>query len=104
MAFENGQVDMLAIEIEMPGPVSSMAGFQDDIDQFAQRIEKIEEDIEKFFAGHGGGQHGDFETGFLVPVRLHAKCLPGHDWQIQRGADGIGEPEFAVLIFPQMIG
>ena len=54
-----------------------VAGFEDDVDDFAQGIEQVEEDVEKLLAGNGRGQDRDGEIRIGVPVGVDAVTLRG---------------------------
>ncbi len=75
VAFENGQVDLLAEQIAVVGAFGFVTGFQDDVDELAERVEQVDESVEQVFAADGGGEHGNLEAGLGVAVGLHAEAL-----------------------------
>jgi len=90
VAFEDRQIDLFTEQIAMFGTIGFVAGFQDDIDDFTQGIEEVEENVEKVFAGNRRRKDRNFVTGLGIAVGLHAVTLTRHDLAVQRGPNGIG--------------
>src|SRR5262249_37738047 len=92
MALQDQELDVLAVKIAVPLAVGIVAGFQDDIDGVAERIEQIEEAIEQLLAREGGDEHRHTEAGLGVAVQAHAEPFLRHDLQIQRRPNRVGQP------------
>ena len=101
-ALEHGQIDVFAIQVAVAVVVAIVAGFQHDIDGESQRIQKVQKHVEEFFAGNGDHQHRHVGVVLLVVVRVVAVALGGHDLEIVRRPDGVGERIVAVPRHAQM--
>ena len=102
IALEDGQVDLLAMQVLVASAVTLMARFHDDIDHFAERIEQIEKNIKEMFARNGGHQYRNLQLGFHIAVGADAKPLAGDNLQVERRPHGFGQPEIAVVIHLQV--
>jgi hypothetical protein len=104
VAHQDGKIDVFTKAILVPGPIRVMTGLEDHVDNGAQRFKEAEEEIEKSLTGHRCGQHRHLQAGLRVPVRFQTESFPGNHLEVQRRANGIGQPEIAVTIHAQMTG
>ena len=95
------QVDVLAHQVAVGGPFAVVAGFEDDVDGLAERVEQGEEQVEELLAGDGGGEDRHREA-VAVAEDADAEAFAGHDRQAGGGADGLGQEEVAVAVHLQV--
>src|SRR5262249_5374052 len=79
-----------------------VAGLHDDVDLLAERVEQVHEDLEEPLRGDGGGQHGHGVARFGVAVDVAAVSFARDDFQAERGADRVGQPEAPVATDPEV--
>jgi hypothetical protein len=102
VALQDRQVNGFAVKVAMMSAIALMAGFQDDIDDFAERIEHLQEKVEEAFARDGSGQDRHAEARPGVAIGVDAKTLTGDHLPVDRGPDCLGQPEVAVTVHLKM--
>ncbi len=67
-ALQDHRVHVLAIQIGVRARLGVVARFHDHVDDIAQRIEQVHENVEEVFGGDGGGQHGHLVAALGIAV------------------------------------
>ena len=88
-ALQDHGVHVLAIEVGVRARLGVVARFHDHVDDVAQRVEQVHEDLEQIFGGHGGGQHGHLVAALGIAIGVAAIARSRDHVQTDRRADGI---------------
>src|SRR5579872_1298181 len=95
-ALEDGQVDVLAVEIVMPTVAAFMARLENHVDFVPQGIEQFEKHVEQTLARGRSHQYGDVDARLFVPVNVVPVSRSRDDLQVERWPYGAGQQKIAV--------
>ena len=95
-ALEDDRVHVLAVHVGVGARLGFVAGLHDDVDDLAQRIEQVHEDVEEPIGGDRGRQDGHLVAGLGVAIDVAAVALARDHVEPDRRANGIGQQEVAV--------
>ena len=88
-ALQDHRVHVLAIEVGVRARLGVVARFHDHVDDVAQRVEQVHENLEQVLGGDGGGQHGHLVAALRIAVGVAPIARAGDHIQADRRADRV---------------